>query len=160
MGNRPSSSGSTEERSLEKELKLEDRAERCGEGGLQVLDGLEERIRALALGWRVLPAEADAEESEATAQAGEEVVNGLERDDGLEVLNSLANGDIGQELDEDLPEHGGAESVTGQRLRKEDREGVATARALAAIRAVGPLSPEPRVVGCGGVVTEEEAVPV
>lgn len=118
---------------LENELELADGTECCGEGDLQVLDSLDDRIGALTLGRWMSLAEADANGSESKTKPGEEMVNGLQSEGGLEAVNGLANGAVGQELDQDQPEQRGAESVAGQDVGQEDRESVTASTSLPTI---------------------------
>jgi hypothetical protein len=86
-----SSGCSAQQRLLENELKLTDWTGRAGEGGLQVLNGLEKRIAVGTVGRSLSTAEADADDVESTAEAPEQVIQRLQGQGQLKVVRGGPN---------------------------------------------------------------------
>ena len=66
----------------------------------------------------------------------------------------------GQPLDEQAPEHRGRKAMSRQDLSPENGKRATAAAAPAAIGTKNPLTPGRLAVGLGGIVAEEQAVPV
>ena len=69
---------SSQQRLLENELKLAGGTDRAGEGGLQMLNGLEKWIRMGTIRWALSAAQANADYIQSTAQPLEQMVNRLQ----------------------------------------------------------------------------------
>ena len=86
---------SAQQRLLENELKLTDGANRAGEDGLQVLNGLEEWIVVRAVRWALSTAEANADGVESTPEASEQVIQRLQGQGQLESVRCRPDRDAG-----------------------------------------------------------------
>ena len=102
---------SSQQRLLENELKLPDGTNRVGEGGLQMREGLEQRIVVSTI-WRPLSgAQAHPQHIRSPAQSLEEMINRLQGRRRLDLVKDRTNGGAAQKSGQQLPEHGGGDRV-------------------------------------------------
>ena len=151
---------SAKKRTPETLLECRHRAGPVAEHGVQMRDGLEQRIGVLT-GWRrPLAAQACPHRIEPAAQSSHDPMKRLQRKGSAQTLGRRFDRRPGQQHSEQAREQRGAHAVSRQHLREEHRERAPAAAAPAAVRAERALAARSLPVGMLRIVAPQTAVAV
>jgi len=156
----PGHNGSAQEGALKGELEFAQRADALGKGGLEMFDGVGQRI-GLGAGRRRLPlAQVTTELIQPAPQSLPQVVEGLQSE--RERLSRGFAARPGQPSQQELPQERGRHGVPRQDVGQVDREGVPATAPAATVGTEDPLAAGPLtiLVLTAGIVAVENAVPV
>ena len=125
-----------------------------------MLDRLQQRIDLGTLRRRLSATEPATHHVQALAQPVEHMIKRLQAKGRRQPPGRGLERSAGQALAQQVPEHRGRQTVTGQDLSPENGKRASAAAALAAIGTKNPLTTDRLAVGIGGVVAVEKTVPV
>lgn len=142
------------------ELKVAQRADALGKGGLEMFDGVGQGIGLGAGRCGLPPAQLATQLRQALPQSLPQVVEGFQREG--ERLSGGFEARPGQPSQQEFPQERGRDGVPRQDLGQVDRKGVPATAAPAAVGTEDPLATGPLsiLVLTAGVVALENAVPV